>query len=159
MKFISLLVILPVAALAEAGACTSGINAVAVPLLKGYPPAQSFCSAKYPLQPSTVTVKIKRRNGRTTSTTTTKPTTTKPPSTTPTTTLRTTTTTQDAKASQWSVILSQASAAISTFCSCIETPITKTVTPTTTTTTTTTTSTTEDIPVDNDTINDVNDHH
>ncbi|OAG37801.1 hypothetical protein AYO21_08044 [Fonsecaea monophora] len=53
MKLLSFLSLLGIAALAEAGACNSGINAIAVPLLKGYPPAQSFCSAKYP-QPVTL---------------------------------------------------------------------------------------------------------
>ncbi|ETI24337.1 hypothetical protein G647_03706 [Cladophialophora carrionii CBS 160.54] len=126
MKLLSFLVMLAVGSPADAGACDSGINAVAVPLLKAYPPAQSFCSAKYPLPTSTVTAKVKRQNGRSTSTTTTKSTTTKP-ALNPTTTPKTTTTTKDAQASQWSSILSQAGAAISTFCSCIETPVTKTV--------------------------------
>ncbi|OAL34543.1 hypothetical protein AYO20_06173 [Fonsecaea nubica] len=53
MKLLFFLCLLGIAALAEAGACNSGINAIAVPLLKGYPPAQSFCSAKYP-QPVTL---------------------------------------------------------------------------------------------------------
>ncbi|KIW82781.1 hypothetical protein Z517_02024 [Fonsecaea pedrosoi CBS 271.37] len=147
MKLLSFLFLLGVATLATAGACNSGINAIAVPLLKGYPPAQSFCSAKYPQPVVSVTFKDKRGYIRTSSTTTTTrhsssttTTTTRLPSTTPTTS-RSATTTQDAKASQWSVLVSEAGAALSTFCSCIETPSTKTVTPMTTTTTTTTTTT------------------
>jgi hypothetical protein len=98
---IALLLIHMKPTLAASNVCSTGIYAVLAPL-NNYPPAQAFCSAKYPQ---------KRTNGKAT---TTKITTTKI-----TTTTSRTTTSQDAKASLFSQLVSELGSVASTFCSCI----------------------------------------
>ena len=97
--------------------------------LSTYPPAQSYCSAKYPPQTVTVTVKqttiTKRdKNDKGTSSKTGS--------------------SKSSKAdtgtnANWSKVIQQASAVVRTFCSCILSTPTSTVFSTTSTTTTTTT--------------------
>ncbi|KIW78890.1 hypothetical protein Z517_08729 [Fonsecaea pedrosoi CBS 271.37] len=134
MKSLLLLLSCLVATAAASGpVCSSGVYALLAPL-RGYAPAQSYCTSHYP--PSTVVttvtlvssapVKAKRHFQTTTttktttkapSTTTVKPpstSTTKPPSTT---TTRSTSTSVDPKAALFSTLLSEASAIVSTLCS------------------------------------------
>ena len=112
-------------------ACSSGIYKALLPL-SAYAPAESYCSAHYPLPTVTVvatppvTPKIKRNAYKTT--TTTKKTTTPKKTTTSTTTKPITTTTSNAHQAQWSSLLSAAGSVLQTLCSCIETAPTTVVT-------------------------------
>jgi hypothetical protein len=121
--------------LANNNVCSTGIYAILQPLAN-YAPAQVFCSAHVP--PATTTVaKAKRhiaeaapnlltfgrRNAKKT-TTTVKPTTTNKPTTT---TCKPAITPQDPHLSLLSSLEKQAASIVTTFCSCIETPITVTV--------------------------------
>jgi hypothetical protein len=105
-------------------ACSSGIYKALLPL-SAYAPAESYCSAHYPLSTVTViatppvTPKIKRNAYKTT--TTTKRTTTPKKTTTSTATKPSTTTTSNAHQAQWSSLLSEAGSVLKTLCSCIET--------------------------------------
>lgn len=114
---------------ASSSVCSTGIYALLAPL-KNYPPAEAFCAAKYHRKRHYTTVKTTTKSTTTTTkhtTTTTKPsttTTTTKPSTTTTKPSTSTTTkpTNDPQASLYSQLVSEASAVISTFCSCILPP-------------------------------------
>ena len=112
-------------------ACSSGIYKALLPL-SAYAPAESYCSAHYPLSTVTIVlptpVKVKRTALKTT--TTTKKSTTPWKQSTSTTTKSSTTTkgttsSSNLHQSQWSSLLSAGGNVIKTLCSCIETaPVT-----------------------------------
>ncbi len=94
---------------------------------------KSTSTTKAPTTTSSSTTKSST-TATSSSTTKSSTTTTKPPTTT--TTLKTTTTSADPKAVLFSSLVAQAQGVVSTLCSCIEKPVTKTITPSTTSTTT-----------------------
>jgi hypothetical protein len=114
--------LLPIALSAPGSVCSNGVYRNLL-FLSAYPPAESFCSARYPQPKVTVTVTAHRHRMRGTSEL---PTTTSTTSTTSTTTTSTTPTCTGTCA-QWSSWENAAGAALSTFCSCIEHPQTVTV--------------------------------
>lgn len=125
-----------IAIVTASSVCSSGIYALLSPL-DTYPPAESFCASKYP---GTVTVTVTqsatmqkiRRATSSAATTTGKgkgTTTSKKSTTTASTTSKVTTSSVNAKASIFSSLQSQASAVVSTFCSCVGYPVVTTVCP------------------------------
>lgn len=100
---------------ARAGSvCSSGIYGELAPVLAGYSAAQSYCTSKYPVPCTTVMfTKVKRSPAKTTSTKS---------SAVSTKTKASTTSAPNAQASALSVLQQQVASAVSTLCSCIETP-------------------------------------
>ena len=130
---------------AAANVCSSQVYAVLVNPLKGYPPAQTWCSAHYPVAPVTTTTTV--RSVSTAHTTTTVHTTATHTDVVMSTTYTSTSTvttqcgnqkfkrvpatkTPTGTAASLSKLQSQAASYVKTVCSCIETPGTTTVTST-----------------------------
>lgn len=115
--------------------CSSGVYSELVPILKGYPVAQQFCAAFYPLTCSGPKLKraasVTRSTASSKSTTTTKSNssnlvTSKAQSTSTTARISipskttTTTATGGAQVSAWAKCLNQGSTVVATICSCIQ---------------------------------------
>jgi hypothetical protein len=108
------LVLLMPTAWAAGSVCSSGIYALLAPL-GGYPPAQSYCLSHF--APRTVTKTFTAPGSTSTATTTD----VIPPA------KRHVAAAKDPQASLFSLLVAEADEIVSTFCSCIETPVTTTV--------------------------------